>query len=584
MRLFVSICFAVSLCGCDRPSGEAPPSGDDRSFESLDAASSGLIFTHINGMSGRRYILEIMGAGAALLDYDNDGDLDIYLVQGGALEGSGASGASSAAGGPEYTDRLFRNDLGTGGGLHFTDVTPASGIKATGYGMGVATGDFDADGWTDIYVTNFGPNQLWRNNGNGTFEDVTATAAVAGGARWSTSAAFLDFDADGLLDLFVTNYLDYALHNPKSCRAANSAPDYCGPQSYRPVPDLLYRNLGHGRFAEVSAQAGLAGTAGAGLGVTARDFNRDGRVDLFVANDAMDNHLWYNNGDGSFTEQGLVSGVAINANGEREASMGVSAADFDADGDLDLFMTHLRGETNTLYVNDGRGRFTDSTSRLGLGAPSRKVTGFGTAWLDYDNDGWQDLLIANGAVRTYGEQIPAAPLTPLREPNQLFRGTDGGRFVEATPSAGAAAFENAEVSRGAAFGDLDNDGRSDVVITNNNGPVRVLLNRAARHHHWLGLELRDAATGRDIPGVRIAVLTGPAAQGSRVHWRWTGTDGSYLSANDPRVLLGLGTQTQIEAVRVYWPQGTVEEWHDLPVDRYHPLVRGGGSDIEADAH
>jgi hypothetical protein len=263
--------------------------------------------------------------------------------------------------------------------------------------------------------------------------------------------------------------------------------------------------------------------------------------------------------------------------------MGVSAGDFDADGDLDLFMTHLRGETNTLYVNDGSAGFTDSTNRLGLGAPSRKFTGFGTAWLDYDNDGWQDLLIANGAVRTEGVRTSSAPLAPLREPNQLFRGLGEGRFVDVTRSVGAA-LANPEVSRGAAFGDLDNDGRTDVVITNNNGPVRVLLNRATRHHHWLGLELRDAETGRNIPGARIAVLTGPAQQGARVHWRWTGTDGSYLSANDPRVLLGLGAQTQIEAVRVYWPQGTVEEWRDLPVDRYHPLVRGGGSEIEADAH
>lgn len=583
MRLFVSITLALSLCGCDRPPAELSAPTGDRIFESLDAAGSGLDFMHINGMSGRRYLLEIMGAGAALLDYDNDGDLDIYLVQGGALEGHPASGDASAKGESEDTDRLFRNDLGTGGGLHFTDVTKTSGIKARGYGMGVATGDFDADGWTDIYVTNFGPNQLWRNKGDGTFVDVTATAGVAGGARWSSSAAFLDFDADGLLDLFVTNYLDYSLHNPKLCRAANSVPDYCGPQSYPPVPDQLYRNLGHGRFAEVSVQAGLAGTSGKGLGVITRDFNRDGHIDVFVANDTMDNFLWYNNGDGSFTEQGLESGVAVNMDGEREASMGVSAADFDADGDLDLFMTHLQGETNTLYVNDGSTGFVDSTNRLGLGAPSRKFTGFGTAWLDYDNDGWQDLLIANGAVRTEGVQSTTDPLAPLREPNQLFRCLGEGRFADVTRSAGDA-FEQLEVSRGAAFGDLDNDGRSDVVITNNNGPVRVLMNRAARHNHWLGLELRDAETGRDIPGVRIAVLTGQAAQGSRVHWRWTGTDGSYLSANDPRVLLGLGTQTQIEAVRVYWPQGTVEEWRDLPVDRYHPLVRGSGSEIEADAH
>lgn len=524
---------------------------------------------------------EIFGPGAALFDYDNDGDLDVYFVQGGSLKNADAASRVE-----ESSDRLFRNDLPPGGGtagvLRFTDVTQLAGIRSTGYGMGVATGDFDGDGWTDLYVTNFGPNTLWRNMGNGSFEDVTQAAGVAGNGSWSTSALMIDVDSDGWQDLFVANYVAEDPANPRQCSAPNSARDYCSPLNYPAVPNRLYRNTGKGTFVDASETSGIAALAGTSLGVVADDFDGDGLIDLFVANDAMDNELWINRGALEFSERALMYGAAVNGNGEPEAGMGVTAGDYDGDGDADLFLTHLKGETNTLYVNDGRGRFTDRTTEAGLGSPSLPYTGFATGWFDVDNDGWLDLFIANGAVRNYGKPMTGEG-SPLAERNQLFRSRGDGSFVEMLPSDSRPASESAlgrvDISRGTAFGDIDNDGDTDLLVTNNNGPARLLINEYAGGH-WLGLSFRKLAAGASVSGVRVIIDIATARNETRRLWRTATTHGSYLSAHDPRILVGVGAETKIDRVQVVWPDGLVEHWRHLEVDRYHELVHGSGSSSE----
>ncbi len=546
------------------------------------AAESGLDFTHWNGMTGEYYFPEMTGQGAALLDYDNDGDLDVYLVQ-GALLGPGEKRADALfpyQGSWPPSDRLYRNDLSvppeggkrniaaSGERLSFTDVTADSGLAkiATGYGMGVAAGDVDNDGFTDLYVTNYGPNQLLHNQGDGTFRDVTATAGL-GDPAWSTSAAFFDFDRDGWLDLFVTNYVVFDVARNPRCFAPSSRRDYCGPSAFPGVADRLWRNQGAGGlgFEDVSVRSRVAAQKAAGLGVVSADFDGDGWLDLYVANDGEANHLWLNQQDGTVRDEALLAGVAVNREGQPEASMGVSAADFDGDGDDDLFMTHLMSETNTLYVNDG-GLFEDRTLETGLAAGSLAFTSFGTAWLDVDNDGWLDLMVANGAVKVLEELAAKGDVYPLDQPNQLLINAGGRRFEDASARAGAA-FQAAEVSRGAAFGDLDNDGDVDVVLCNNNGPARLLRNQVGQEQAWLGLRLVGTGGGRDMLGARAEVKRA----GGGALWRRVRTDGSYCSANDPRLVFGLGGGAKIEAVRVHWPDGSVETWPAPELGRYSTL-------------
>jgi len=540
------------------------------------AAASGLHFVYFNGMSGEYYYAEMMGGGVALLDFDNDGDLDVYLTQGGML-GPGKTLADAILPVPEgpLTDRLFRNDLSVNPdgsrSLRFTDVTEAAGVHAAGYGMGAAAADYDNDGWTDLYVLNYGPNQLLHNNGDGTFSDVTAKAG-AGDSRWSVSASFADIDADGWLDLFVANYVDFNFANHRQCFTQTSAPSYCGPSVYAPQPDRLLRNLGNGRFDDVTVTAGLSQEYGSGLGVVAADFNGDGHVDIYVANDGKPNQLWINLGDGRFRNDAVIAGAAVNMDGVAEAGMGVDAADIDGDGDLDLILTHLARETNTVYVNDGKGWFEDRSIVTGLGAPSVADTGFGTAWFDYDNDGLLDLLAVNGAVDVIENQLRAGEAYPLRQKNKLYRNAGGASLrFEDVSAQGGAALALSEVSRGAAFGDIDNDGDTDVVIVNNGGPARLLRNEVGNRNAWLGLRLVDAH-GRDALGARVRVET---ADG-RVLWRWARSDGSYASANDPRVLVGLGDARGVRSVTVRWPTGEGERWRDVASGRYTVLRQGTG--------
>jgi len=540
---------------------------------------TGLDFVHDAGMSGELYILELMGAGCAVLDFDNDGDLDLFLLQGHdldpgydprtALRNRGVDGVP--------TDRLLRNDLEVladgSRSLRFTDVTVSAGIAGPWYAMGAATGDFDNDGWIDIYVSNWGPNQLWRNNGDGTFSEVASEAGVDD-RRWSTSVAFSDLDNDDWLDLYVANYVDFRYSNHRVCRDATSAPDYCGPATFPAETDALLINRRDGSFEDVTAVAGMSGAAYNGLGVTTADFDGDGRLDIYVANDFDENRLWMNRGDGTFSEEALVRGCAVNWMGEKESSMGVEAADFTGDGHDDLFVAHMDRETNTLYVNDGSGAFVDATLGSGLGVPSQRHTTYAGAWLDYDNDGLLDVLNLNGAMHLSNDWASPNANNPLPEPNQLFRNLGGGKFEE-IETAGDPILETTEISRSGAVGDLDNDGDSDLVITNCDGPARILLNRVENHHHWLGLRLLDRDGRRDQLGAYVEVFVPNAPTLTRR----AKTDGGYLTASDPRVLIGLGLTASVESVRVRWPDGQVEQWSALPVDRYVDIHQGSGSPV-----
>ena len=459
------------------------------------------------------------------------------------------------------------------GELRLVDVTAQAGVGHEGYGMGLAVGDYDGDGHVDLYVTNFGPNVLYHNNGDGTFTDVTREAG-ADDPRFSASATFFDYDSDGDLDLYVTNYVSFTVKGNRVCDEAGR--DYCSPSVYEPVPDRLFRNQGGGRFSDVVGEAGLGTTFGAGLGVIAADFNFDDRPDIYVANDGTPNQFWVNLGDGTFEDLGLVSGTAYNVDGVAEAGMGVTAADFDGDGDEDLFVTHNQRETNTLYLNGRKAGFSDATYRFGLANPSAAWTGFGTLWFDYDHDGWLDLFVANGAVTLDNRQPPDSPY-PYAQKNQLFRNSGTGRYQEIGADLAGPGMDLVEVSRGAAFGDLDNDGDTDIVIATNNGPARLLVNQIGSGNHWLGVRLEsENGSQAGIGQARVGLIReGKDPLGRRCH-----TDGSYLSASDSRVMFGLGSSADIKGLAVYWADGRCEIWSDVKADQFVTLRRNSGRPCE----
>ncbi len=568
-RLLVPAAFAAVVSA-------APPNAAAVWF--VDGSrEAGLAFDYVNGAEGRFWFPEIMGGGAALFDYDGDGRLDLYLVQGGRFDPDARPSDRTRG------DRLYRNVTEPGGPIRLVDVTGEAGIDARGYGQGVAAADYDGDGDTDVYVLNVGPNQLWRNNGDGTFSDVTESAGV-GDPSWSVSASFADVTGDGRLDLMVVNYVAWSFEDHRDCRAAGSSRlDYCSPSAYPPAPDALYVNEGDGRFRDASGAVGLSAAPQPGLGVVAEDFDGNGRVDLYVANDGTPNQYWLNPDEGRWVDEAFLAGNAVNASGAAEAGMGVDAGDVDEDGDVDLFVTHLVRETNTLYRNDGQGWFTDATAGSGLGPPSLPRTGFGTAFVDFDRDGRLDLFVANGGVvsdvvtdngtddNADGQSAESDGPWPYHQADQLFAG-GADRFRDVTAEAGAA-LQVERTGRGAAFGDLDNDGRVDVVVANNRGAAQLLRNVTAADPHWIGVDLRDADGGRDALPASVRVVS---SQGPRFAAR-ARSDGSYASANDPRAVLALGEHGGPVDLEVRWPDGQRERFAGLEVDAYHELVRGQGA-------
>ncbi len=541
----------------DAPSAQRPAAAGRALFTDI-AATSGLVFHHECGYDGRYLYPEIMGAGAALFDYDNDGDLDVYLVNGGRHHAEGAEAQSPS-------DRLFaRESDGT-----YRDVTSSAGIDERRYGMGVAVGDYNNDGFLDVYVLNFGADRLYRNNGNGTFTDASDEAGIRND-KWSVSAAFVDYDRDGWLDLYVVNYVNYP--EPRTCSDSAGRVEYCGPTSATPVSDVLYRNRGDGTFEDVSRRAGMASVAGHGLGVVCEDYNRDGWLDIYVANDGSANHLWINRQDGTFAESAVILGAAVNRFGKPEGSMGVTAGDVDGDGHLDLFMTHIVQESNTYY----RGRdgwFEDTTAEVGLAAPSVPYTGFGTMFVDFDLDTHLDLIVANGRIKRGGAAVEAGasgPVAAYAERSLLFMNDGRGRFLDQTAARGGDFGRVPRVSRGLAVGDIDNDGDVDVLITNTCGPAELLRNDGTDTNRWLALRLVDPALQRDAYGARVT-----ATVGDRRLVRTLNPNQSYASSNDPRVFFGLGIAERVDELEIAWPDGLVERLPAVAANQHLTIRRGG---------
>lgn len=514
---------------------------------------SGLDFRHHIGTGGHFYLPEMESGGVGLIDYNRDGRLDVLCIDGGSLDPSRPQP-------PRH--RLYRND----GGWRFTDITQAAGLNApSGFGMGCTIGDYNHDGWPDLYITQYGGNRLFRNHGDGTFEDVTQRAGV-GVDSLSTSAAFLDYDLDGHLDLVVVNYVRWNPEMERECFSSGGRRDYCSPLNYQaPAPPVLFHNRGNGTFEDVTREAGLLGAFGNGLGVATGDFDHDGRVDLFIANDAMANQLWLNQGQGRFRDDAPLRGCALNAVGVPRAGMGVVAVDLFQRGSLDLFVTHLVGEGNGLFLND-KGIFTDWLAPDGPMAGSQPCTGFGVEFADFDNDGRLDLYVANGRVKLGLRE--SDPDRPYAEPDTLKRGLGKGRFVD-VPFAGLPR-EDLGVGRGLAVGDLDNDGALDVLVVRRDAPVQVLRNRVAGSQHWILLELEDSE-GHET---RNAMVQVEAA--GQVLWRQHQPNEGYASSQDPRVHFGLGSAARVEHLWIRWPDGRAEDFGPLPSDQIHRLRQGRG--------
>ena len=538
----------------------------DFSFTNV-AREAGLNDTIVfGGATTNKYLLETTGTGVAFFDYDNDGNLDLFFVNGSRLEGF--------AGAKAPTNHLYRNK----GDGTFEDVTVRAGLAASGWGQGACVGDYDNDGYDDLFVTYYGQNRLYHNRGNGTFEDVTRAAGLADTrTRWGTGCAFLDYDRDGRLDLFVANYIDLDLATaptPESglCRY-KGLPVACGPPGLSGGKNVLYHNRGDGTFEDVSDRSGVTRSNGTyGLGVSTLDFDNDGWVDLYVANDSNPSALYRNNHDGTFTDIGVKSGCAYSQDGKPQAGMGVAVGDFDRNGTMDVFKTNFAGDTSTLYVNSGDGSCEDRTFAAGIGINTRWL-GWGTAFVDLDNDGWLDLFLVNGHV--YPEVAQLKTEAGYKQRKVIYRNLGNGRFSDITALVGAPATDP-KAGRGAAFGDYNNDGQIDVAIANVNDLPDLYRLNGNRANHWITLKLVGVVSNRDAIGARVRCVTGSVQQ-----WQEVRGGGSYLSQNDFRVHFGLASATRVDRIDVRWPNGREESWESLDVDRFHTLKEGSGRALQS---
>lgn len=585
--LALALCIAVASLSCrDRghaPDGPGSPSNDETSYFAERAAAVGIDFRHETDPPGSFFMPEIMGSGCALFDFDRDGDLDALLVNLGAGYATGQRSHT-------VTHRLYEQVAGN----RFVDVSEKAAFKSQGLGMGVAIGDVNNDGWPDVYFTSYGPDQLYLNRGDGHFEDVTTAAGIEN-LLWGASACFVDYDRDGWLDLFIANYLDYA---DRACtRVGGGNRDYCGPQLFPGTTAKLFRNVTgeaagpdqqptksigpNVRFQDVSVESGIAAKPGPGLGVAAADFNGDGWPDLYVANDQTANHLWINQRNGRFVDEAIERGCAYDAQGNAQASMGVAVGDPDGDLDLDLFLTHLDGEHNTLYLQRSEGQFEDSSSASGLGATTHPFTGFGTGFFDLDRDGDEDLVMVDGRVKrpteatakTAALESPTADFwQPYRQRGQLFLNDGAGsvKFRDVT-SRTDALLTNLSLSRGLAMGDIDNDGDIDLLVNRTGELAALYINEQQPSGAWVRLKVvAPRWGGRDAYGALVTIVS---AGGKIIRLLQPGT--SYMSSHDARIHVGLGKIERLEHVDVVWPDGVMTTFPIHEINREHVLERPG---------
>jgi enediyne biosynthesis protein E4 len=517
--------------------------------------SAGIHFVHHNGAFGSKYLPETVGPGCAFIDYDNDGFPDILLVNGQDWPGH-PQGVS--------TLKLYHNNRNGA----FTDVTAAAGLAVSMYGMGAAVGDYDNDGFDDVFVTALGQSRLFHNNGNGTFTDVTASAGLGGINEFSTSAAWVDYDRDGKLDLLVANYVQWTPQTDIRCTLDGVHKSYCTPESYKGSSARLWHNLGNGKFEDVTKKAGLYDPTSKGLGIAVLDYNGDGWPDLLIANDTQPNKLYLNNANGTFTEKAIPAGIAFSEDGVARAGMGVDAADYDRSGRPSLIISNFSNQMMSLYHNEGNGLFVDEAPRSSVGRASLLTLGFACFFFDYDLDGWPDIFVANGHLDSDIERIQKR--ISYRQPPHLFRNLGNGKFDEVTTTAGAS-FSAPRVARGAAYADIDNDGDLDLLVTTNAGPALLFRNDGGNQNHALRIKLRGTTSNRDGIGAVVRIEYAGGKQ-----WQMLRSGSSYLSQSELVLTFGLGDKTMVQAVRVEWPSGQKDQLTNVSAEQTITLQEGKG--------
>jgi enediyne biosynthesis protein E4 len=517
--------------------------------------SAGIHFEHTNGAFGDKYLPEALGPGCAFIDYDNDGYPDILITNGQDFPGHGHT---------RSTLKLYHNN----GNGTFTDATVKAGLNISIYGMGVAVGDYDNDGYDDIFISALGQSLLFHNNGNGTFKDITRTAGLSGIKEFSTSASWVDYDRDGKLDLLIANYVQWTPQTDVRCTLDGLHKSYCTPESYRGASLRLWHNLGNGKFQDVTSVAGLYDSSSKSLGIAVLDYNNDGWPDFLIANDTQPNKLYLNNHNGTFTESGVAAGIAFSEDGIARAGMGLDAADYDRSGRPSVIITNFANQMLSLYHNEGNGLFVDEAPKSTVGKSSLLTLGFGCFFFDYDLDGWQDIFVANGHIESDIEKIQKR--IKYRQPPHLFRNLSGGKFAEVTADAGAA-FGTPRVARGAAYADIDNDGDLDLLITTNAGPVILFRNDGGNRNHSLRIKLQGVQSNRDGIGALVRIEYSGERQ-----WQTLHSGSSYLSQSELTLTFGLGSKTNISRIEVQWPSGQTDKLLDIAADQTITIKEGAG--------